>query len=89
MGNGRYFNCGTWARLIRLSPDVLASPEQFARYDRAFRAGSMAALDAEPGLVLRRRTIVSIVAQGDRTQGEIQHLGPGPGVDLHPSVNSA
>lgn len=81
IGNGIYYNSGTWARLIRLSPDILASADQFARYDRAFRAGTMAALDGEPGLILRRRTLVSIVAQGARTQGGLYRLDDGPNLD--------
>jgi hypothetical protein len=81
-GRGAYYNCGTWARRIQLSPDILSGAEQFARCDRAFRAGTLAALDGEPGLVLRRRTIVSITAAGGRTRGKLVQCEAGPGVDL-------
>jgi UDP-2,3-diacylglucosamine pyrophosphatase LpxH len=55
---GWYFNSGTWARLIRLDKDVLGDASKFrAAYD-AFQAGTMAALDALPDLVMRRLTVI-------------------------------
>jgi hypothetical protein len=88
IGDGVYYNCGTWVRLIQLSPDILASPTQFAKYDRAFRAGTLTALDREPGLVLRRRTIVSIAAAGGRTRGRMVSWDDRTGVD-GPSIEGS
>jgi UDP-2,3-diacylglucosamine pyrophosphatase LpxH len=74
-GRGYYFNSGTWARLIRIDPDVRRSPERFERVFRLFQGGSMEALDAEPGLVIKRCSVVSIGTGADgRAYGELRHM---------------
>lgn len=77
---GWYFNSGTWVRLIRLGPEVLADPEQFEKVYAVFAAGSMAALDAASSLVLQRRTVVAIRADADGTRGELMHWDPMAGL---------
>jgi UDP-2,3-diacylglucosamine pyrophosphatase LpxH len=79
-----YYNSGTWIRLIRLSEEVLDSPEQFARVYDAFMAQDIAALDAVqdlgPGrdrpLVLQRPTVVSVVSSEAGVFGELRHAQP-------------
>ncbi|MCC6551785.1 MAG: metallophosphoesterase [Polyangiaceae bacterium] len=68
---GVYFNSGTWIRLIQLTPDMLA-PERFAAVYDALRAGTLEVLDAVPGLVVQRRTVVSVWADGDTVYGELR-----------------
>lgn len=74
---GFYFNSGTWIRLIQLTPDML-TPEGFRPVYQALRAGSLEALDAVPDLVLQRRTVVSIWAEGDEVVGELRAALPAP-----------
>lgn len=75
---GFYFNSGTWIRLIQLTPTML-TPEGFRPVYEAMRAGSLEALDAIPDLVLQRRTVVSIWAEGDEVVGELRAaLPPSP-----------
>lgn len=69
--NGFYFNSGTWARLIRLEPHVLADQAEFNKVYGAMAAGTMKALDEFPGLVLRRRTVVAVKTDGGNTRGEL------------------
>ncbi len=72
-GNGVYFNSGTWIRLIRLTDKWLDDDESFAPVLKAFRAGSLDALDQLDGLVLRRNTVVSIELAGGRVEGQVGH----------------
>jgi UDP-2,3-diacylglucosamine pyrophosphatase LpxH len=73
-GRGWYFNSGTWARLIQLTPEVLASEAAFKRVFDAFAAGTMKALDEIPDLVMRKLTVVAIFADGEKTYGELRHV---------------
>ena len=59
-GPGFYFNSGTWARLIRLTPPLLASAAAFEPVYRAFSAGRLKALDDTADLVRRIPTVVAI-----------------------------
>ena len=61
-GHGYYFNSGTWARLIRITPEARQDPVQFQRLFKVLQGG-MQALDGEPGLVTKRCSVVSIVSQ--------------------------
>lgn len=72
-GGGVYFNSGTWIRLIRLTDAWLEDDDAFAPVLEAFRAGSLAGLDALDGLVLRRNTVVSIELAGGRVEGQVGH----------------
>jgi UDP-2,3-diacylglucosamine pyrophosphatase LpxH len=69
--NGLYFNSGTWVRLIKLEPNVLADQAEFNKVYGALAAGTMEELDTFPGLVLRRPTVVAIRASGAGTRGEL------------------
>lgn len=74
--NGWYFNSGTWARLIKLEADVRGNPDRFKAVFDAFKGGTMAALDAQPGLVLRRQTVVAVWAEGNAVHGELRRVNP-------------
>jgi hypothetical protein len=74
-GNGYYFNTGTWARLISLSPALLNDANAFERVYAAFGEGRMEALDQYPGLVIRKPTVVSITQREDGTvRGSLGHV---------------
>lgn len=71
-GRGVYFNSGTWIRLIQLTPAML-TPEGFRPVYQALRAGTLEALDAIPGLVQQRRTVVAIwVDEEGAVHGELR-----------------
>ena len=81
--NGFYFNSGTWVRLIQLTPDVLGDSQKFKRYFDAFERGTMSALDAEPGMILNRPTVVAICVKNDRVEGSLRNATTnGSGVSL-------
>jgi len=78
-GRGYYFNCGTWARLIRIVPALRQDPGQFSKLFERLQAGSMAALDGnavEPGVTLRHCSVVSIWRDAGSTWGELRHVVP-------------
>ena len=77
-GRGTYFNSGTWVRLIQLADATLANAPAFAGVFAAFKAGTMQALDAMPGLVLRRPAIVAIWTDQGRVSAELRHAGITP-----------
>lgn len=92
---GVYFNSGTWARLIQLEAAALDDAAAFRKVYAAFQGGTLAALDALPGLVLRRPTLVSVWREGDQTLGELRRvtlseagtrLEPVPNTRLTPRV---
>jgi hypothetical protein len=70
---GCYLNSGTWVRLIKLEPRVLADQTEFNKVYGALAGGSMDALDKFPGLVLRRRTVVAVRGGAAGTRGELVH----------------
>jgi UDP-2,3-diacylglucosamine pyrophosphatase LpxH len=70
---GAYYNSGTWIRLIQLRSEVLASKEAFAPVYEALSGGTLADLDAMPGLVIARRTVVSIWSDGGSVHAELRH----------------
>ena len=85
MGQGRfYFNTGTWIRLMRFTPEMLASEAAFAEVYKVLADGRMKAIDAatfggEP-LVLDRTSAVSICAGADGVTGALLHVvGDGTG----------
>jgi hypothetical protein len=62
-GHGMYFNSGTWATLMKLTGDQLASPEAFKPvFDRLETSQT---IDALGNLVLDRPTAVTISANDD------------------------
>lgn len=83
--NGFYLNSGTWVRLMRLEPHVLADQAEFNKVYGALTAGTMDALDKFPNLVLRRRTVVAVKASPAGSRGELLHWAPVAGkYDLSP-----
>ncbi|CAB3801386.1 MULTISPECIES: metallophosphoesterase [Paraburkholderia] len=66
-GKGRYFNSGTWARLIRIDPATRSDPQKFAEIFEVLNGGDMATLDSFPSgsLVLRPCTVVAIWKKDD------------------------
>jgi UDP-2,3-diacylglucosamine pyrophosphatase LpxH len=70
---GVYFNSGTWIRLIRIEPEALGATDAFEPVWRALTSPRLTDLDAFPGLVLQRRTVVGIWAEGGKTYGELRH----------------
>ncbi len=66
---GFYFNSGTWVRLIQLRPDVLQDEVTFKRFYRAIEKGTMAALDDERDMVMRRPTVVAIRQRDGQVTG--------------------
>ncbi|WP_434654010.1 metallophosphoesterase [Chromobacterium violaceum] len=74
-GQGSYFNSGTWARLIQISPQTRQDPQAFnTLINRLIKSRSMGELDQADGLVIRRCSVVSIWKDGDRTLGELRRV---------------
>ncbi|MFZ6801264.1 metallophosphoesterase [Undibacterium sp. Di24W] len=73
-GNGYYFNSGTWARLIKIEPATRQSPEKFKALFDILKSGTMAKLDATPGLISKFCTVVAIVNDGHGVLGELRHV---------------
>lgn len=65
---GKYYNAGTWIRLIRLDEAKLATATAFEPVYKALGQGTMAALDACPGLIYHRATVVRVRQQGNQTE---------------------
>jgi len=77
-GKSYYFNSGTWARLIKLEPEVRKDLERFRRVFDIFKGGQMEDLDAEPGLVVKRCSVVSVIADAaGGTYGELRRMSAG------------
>jgi hypothetical protein len=75
-GAGVYFNSGTWIRLIQIHEESLSTPDAFEPLYQALSSGRLADLDAAPGLVVQRRTVVSIWSEGGEVHGELRHALP-------------
>jgi UDP-2,3-diacylglucosamine pyrophosphatase LpxH len=87
-GRGRYFNSGTWVRLIQLDAEQLRDGASFKPVVAAFRKGSITALE-QANLVKRTPTVVALRVTPDGTRGELLHAAPAPeGVKLIPIAGS-
>ena len=77
-GGGHYFNSGTWARLMRINPELRQDPARFAQLFELLDGKPVAQLmAASPGLVMQRNSVVAVWRDGDgRTQAELRHVGP-------------
>ncbi len=73
-GNKLYFNCGTWARLIQLTPEVLDDEERFTKAYEALKSPTLSGLDSEKGLVLRWPTVVSVIRDNNHVAARLQHF---------------
>jgi UDP-2,3-diacylglucosamine pyrophosphatase LpxH len=71
-GRGVYFNSGTWARLLRITPEVLADAARFREVYNLFKVGRIEALDECPELILKQPSVVSIWREGANVSGEIR-----------------
>jgi hypothetical protein len=91
-GRGHYFNSGTWARLIRIKPEVRQNPAAFAGLFRLLDGGTIEALDkahikvggADHPIVLRRNTVVVVeieaaAAPASKVRASLQHVLPAEG----------
>lgn len=90
-GRGYYFNSGTWARLIQIPPEMRQNAEVFAKFFKRMKEGTIEALDGglvEPGLTLRRCSVVSVWHESGVTIGELRrvaaHPAPTPGFAAKP-----
>jgi UDP-2,3-diacylglucosamine pyrophosphatase LpxH len=70
---GMYYNSGTWMRVLRIPPESLVSSGAFEPVYQALAAGRLDDLDALPGLVIQRRTVVSVWTEGGAVNGELRH----------------
>ena len=75
-GGGHYFNSGTWARLMRISPELRQDPARFAQLFELLDGKPVAQLmAASPALVMQRNSVVAIWRDGaGRTQAELRHV---------------
>ncbi len=74
-GGGHYFNSGTWARLMRITPEVRQSETLFAALFDSLGKGTLKDLDREGGPVLRRNTVVAVWADPVHgTQAELREV---------------
>jgi len=85
MGQNRfYFNSGTWIRLLRFTPAILASEESFAGAFKVLTDGRMSAIDSAVfdgrPFVLDQSSAVSICEQDGRAVGSLVHV-EGDGTD--------
>lgn len=77
-GQGHYFNSGTWARLMRIAPEVRRDKQRFKQWFELLAKGRMADLDAAPGVVMRLNTVVKIWADAQgATHAELQRVQAG------------
>ena len=79
-----YFNCGTWIRLLRFTPAMLASEKSFQEVWGVLSDGHMSAIDAfAPGgqpFVLNQTSAVAIRERDGKVTGELLHVdGDGSG----------
>jgi UDP-2,3-diacylglucosamine pyrophosphatase LpxH len=83
-GRGHYFNSGTWARLVRIEPEVRQNADAFETLYRLFAGAGMDALDAAKvnaagksrDVVIRRNSVVMIGrdAAGAPVRASLQHV---------------
>ncbi len=85
---GAYFDAGTWARLLRLTPEALADEAAFSGVWDALTSGGLTALEAAriPGadgelqpLLFDRTTAVRIAREGRGARGELLRVEDAPG----------
>jgi hypothetical protein len=85
MGGGRfYFNCGTWIRLLQLTPAMLADEASFAGVYEVLTAHTMKAIDDKKfngiPFVMDQSGAVSICERDGRAEGSLVHVeGDGRG----------
>lgn len=74
-GRGVYFNSGTWARLLCITPAVRQDPVAFAQLFALLKQGSVDALEKIPGgAVFRHNTVVEIKAVAAGASGRLLNI---------------
>ncbi len=75
---GRYFNTGSWARLIRVRPEWLANHQRFLPVWEALKKPTLADLDATQiegkPLVTTRRTVASICERDGEVRASLRRV---------------
>jgi predicted phosphodiesterase len=75
---GRYFNTGTWARLIRVKPDWLSSIERFRPVWDALRNNTLDQLDTVKidghPIVTKRPTVAALWQKDGSIRAELQRI---------------
>ena len=88
-GAGHYFNSGTWARLMRIAPEVRRDKARFKQLFDLLGQARMADLDRAPGLVLRQNTVVAIWADAQgATQAELRQVQADVKADVKAGVKA-
>ena len=72
--SGAYFNSGTWARLIKIDPNVRQDKDKFAELFSILKDGNMEKLDAHEGLIKKLCTVVVIEADANGVLGKLCHV---------------
>jgi UDP-2,3-diacylglucosamine pyrophosphatase LpxH len=73
---GVYVNTGTWARLMRLEPPVLADPKRFERFYAAVHKRRLEELD-QTEFVIHRPAVASVREQGGVAVPTLQRVTEG------------
>jgi hypothetical protein len=74
-GSGYYFNSGTWARLIQIAREVRTDATKFKALFNRLKHGTMTQLDATPGVLLKRCTVVVLERQSTgATNGRLRNV---------------
>jgi hypothetical protein len=76
-GAGCYFNSGTWARIIRLEPEVFASREEFEPILKSLTVPSIREMEQDPLLqnrLIHIPTLVSFYLKSGVPTGALRHL---------------
>ena len=74
-----YFNCGTWARLMRLTDEMVEDEAHFKPIHELLTKKAMADLDACPGLVELRPSVVCVAGDGQNVTAGLYRFDAGPG----------
>lgn len=72
-GNGRYFNTGTWARLIQLKPGHLDNEGTFAPVWQDLQRSTIGELE-QHGLVIKRRTVASVWEENGSVHAKLRRV---------------
>jgi predicted phosphodiesterase len=73
-GGGRYFNTGTWARLIRIPKAKLETEAAFKPVFEALQLSTIEKLDEVDGLVERRPAVASVWTEGSSVRGALRRV---------------
>jgi hypothetical protein len=78
---GRYFNSGTWARLMKFTDKALSDERMFESIFAALQGPNGISVLESLGVIVRRPTVVAIYTNGAATRAELRHVtASGPNV---------